>query len=253
MRRIVLLLVSTALAVMLGCGQALAITYGQPDEKRHPNVGALVGTFDGQTYPYCSGALISSTVFLTAAHCDIGTDQVYVTFDSTYTSMSKLYSGTFYGDPLYNQSQNDPHDIAVVVFDKPIRGIEPARLPTLGQFDSVAKNQKFTAVGYGGQEAVNQPGGPVIGYLDTREYAASTFNAVGPGYLRLSQNPARGNGGTCYGDSGGPNFLGAGSTETDIIAGITITGDSLCKSTNVIYRLDTESARTFLGQFVTLP
>jgi hypothetical protein len=65
----------------------------------------------------------------------------------------------------------------------------------------------------------------------------------GPGYLRLSQNSARGNGGTCYGDSGGPNFLGAGSTETDFIAGITITGDSLCKSTHVIYRFDTESAR----------
>ena len=25
-------------------------------------------------------------------------------------------------------------------------------------------------------------------------------------------NPATGNGGTCYGDSGGPNFLGAGAT-----------------------------------------
>jgi V8-like Glu-specific endopeptidase len=210
-----------------------------------------VGTFDGQTYPYCSGTLISPTVFLTAAHCDIGTSTVYVTFDSTYTSKSKLYSGTFHSDPLYNQSQNDPHDIAV--FDKPIMDIEPAQLPTLGQFDSVANEQKFTAVGYGGQEAVNQPGGPVIGYLDTREYAVSTFNAVGPGYLRLSQNPATGNGGAYYGDSGGPNFLGAGSTETNIIAGITITGDSLCKSTNVIYRLDTESARTFLANYVTLP
>ena len=117
----------------------------------------------------------------------------------------------------------------------------------------MAKDQQFTAVGYGGQEAVNQLGGPVIGYLDTREYAVSTFNAVGPGYLRLSQNPATGNGGTCYGDSGGPNFLGAGATETNIIAGITITGDMLCKSTNVIYRLDTEAAGAFLGQFVTLP
>ena len=238
---------------MLGCGQALAITYGQPDENNHPNVGALVGTFDGQTYPYCSGTLISPTVFLTAAHCDIGTSTVYVTFDSAYTSKSKLYEGTFHADPLYNHSQSDPHDIAVVVFEKPIEGIEPAQLPTLGQFDSVSKDQKFTAVGYGGQEAVNQPGGPVIGYLDTREYAVSTFNAVGPGYLRLSQNPATGNGGTCYGDSGGPNFLGAGSTETDIIAGITITGDALCKSTNVIYRLDTESALTFLANYVTLP
>jgi hypothetical protein len=43
-----------------------------------------------------------------------------------------------------------------------------------------------------------------------------------------------------------------GSTETNIIAGITITGDALCKSTNVIYRLDTESAREFLKAFVTL-
>ena len=115
------------------------------------------------------------------------------------------------------------------------------------------RDQQFTAVGYGGQEAINQPGGPVIGYLDTREYSVSTLNAVGPSYLRLSQNPATGNGGACYGDSGGPNFLGAGEDETDIIAGITITGDSLCKSTNVIYRLDTESARTFLEAFVALP
>lgn len=81
----------------------------------------------------------------------------------------------------------------------------------------------------------------------------STFNALGPGYLRLSQNPATGNGGTCQGDSGGPNFLGAGTGETSIIAGITITGDALCKSTNVTYRLDTEAAREFLGQFVSLP
>jgi hypothetical protein len=47
--------------------------------------------------------------------------------------------------------------------------------------------------------------------------------------------------------------LRAGSTETNIIAGITVTGDALCKSTNVIYRLDTESARNFLSQYVELP
>jgi V8-like Glu-specific endopeptidase len=245
--------VLSLLVALLLAAPAMAITYGQPDGNLHPEVGALVGTFDGQTYPYCSGTLISPTVFLTAAHCDIGTSQVYVTFDSVYTSHSRLYSGTFYADPLYNQSQNDPHDIAVVVFDRPIRGITPAQLPTAGQFDTVSRNQQFTAVGYGGQEPVNQPGGPVIGYLDTREYSVSTFNASGPGYLRLSQNNATGNGGTCYGDSGGPNFLGAGSTETNIIAGITITGDTFCRSTNVIYRLDTASARNFLSQFVTLP
>ena len=62
-------------------------------------------------------------------------------------------------------------------------------------------------------------------------------------------NPATGDGGTCYGDSGGPNFLGM----TQIVAAITITGDMVCRATNVTYRLDTESARTFLAQYVTLP
>jgi len=62
-------------------------------------------------------------------------------------------------------------------------------------------------------------------------------------------NPSTGNGGTCYGDSGGPNFLGNIST----IAAITITGDSVCRSTNVVYRLDTASARHFLDDYVTLP
>ena len=33
----------------------------------------------------------------------------------------------------------------------------------------------------------------------------------------------------------------------------TITGDTPCRSTNVDYRLDTPSARAFLGRFVTLP
>ncbi len=251
MRRKALYLASVA--VLLASATALAITYGQPDGNRHPEVGALVGTFSSGTFPYCSGTLISPTVFLTAAHCNVGTSRVSVTFDSAYSSKSKLYAGTYYFDPQYNQAQSDTHDIAVVVFDKPVTGIAPARLPQAGQLDSLSVNQKFTAVGYGGQEPVNQPGGPVIAYLDTREYAVSSLDAVNPAWLRLSQNQATGDGGTCYGDSGGPNFLGAGATETNIVAGTTITGDVFCKATNVIYRTDTPSARNFLSGFVALP
>jgi secreted trypsin-like serine protease len=232
---------------------ALAITYGQPDGNRHPSVGALVGNFTSGTFPYCSGTLISPTVFLTAAHCNLGTSRVYVTFDTKFSSKSKLYAGTFYYDPQYNQAQSDTHDIAVVVFDKPVANIAPARLPQAGQLDALKVNQKFTVVGYGGQEPVNQPGGPVIAYLDTREFATAALDAVNPTWLRLSQNPATGDSGACYGDSGGPNFLGAGASETNVVAGTTITGDALCKATNVIYRTDTPSARNFLGGFVNLP
>jgi hypothetical protein len=41
--------------------------------------------------------------------------------------------------------------------------------------------------------------------------------------------------------AGGPNFL----DDSDIVAAITITGDAICRATNVVYRLDTASARAF--------
>ena len=234
---------------------AFAITYGTPDGNNHPEVGALVGHFSSGTFPYCSGTLISPTVFLTAAHCDLGVSRVFVTFDTHADGDSKLLSGTYYADPLYNQAQSDPHDIAVVVLDKPVKGVTPARLPAAGSLNSLKVNDPFTSVGYGGQEPTNEigPGGDVITYLDTREYVSGSLNAINPAWLRLSQNIHTGDGGTCYGDSGGPNFLGASRTETNIIAGTTITGDALCKASNVIYRLDTTSARSFLSRFVTLP
>jgi hypothetical protein len=52
---------------------------------------------------------------------------------------------------------------------------------------------------------------------------------------------------TWSGDSGGPQFLGAGATETTTQVSITITGDVFCFATNVDYRLDTPQARAFLG------
>ncbi len=96
-------------------------------------------------------------------------------------------------------------------------------------------------------------GGKIFHYADVRYFAVGTLNAVNPSWLRISQNASTGNGGTCYGDSGGPNFLGAGSLETNIVAALTVTGDTPCRSTNVDYRLDTDSARNFLRQYVTLP
>jgi hypothetical protein len=76
-------------------------------------------------------------------------------------------------------------------------------------------------------------------------FAFSSFNSLNRGYIRLSQNPSTGNGGTCFGDSGGPNFLAVNSQQ--ILAAITITGDTVCRSTNVDYRLDTASAQAFLA------
>jgi secreted trypsin-like serine protease len=255
-----LLILVALLVVASTASTAQAITYGTPAGSDYPYVGGLVTDLNRfgepvEPFVYCSGTLISPTVFLTAAHCDIsartGNDIACVTFDPVLTDNSKLYCGTFIASPYYTYKQNDPNDLAVIVFDKPIRGITPATVvQEVGYLDALFasgelnQSTEFISVGYGGTEFTNAPGGPTAQYLDTRMYAVGTFNALGPGYLRISQNPATGDAGTCYGDSGGPQFLDG------VLVSITITGDSLCKSTNVVQRLDTELAQAFLQQYI---
>lgn len=250
MRRLATL-AAACLGLAAGASPAHAITNGSPDGSGHPNVGGLVApeAYSDGTWLYCSGTLIAPRVFLTAAHCDEGTSQVRVTFDTAYQDGDKTYTGTFHADPAYNGTQSDPHDIAVVVLDKDVKGIAPARLPRAGQLSSLPKDQTFTSVGYGAYEVTNQPGGHRYLYDDVRMVATGTLDAVNPAWLRISMNPATGDGGTCYGDSGGPNFLGS----TDVVAATTITGDAVCRATNVDYRLDTASARAFLRPYVRLP
>lgn len=252
MKRSVIVLALVLLA--LTASPAAAVTYGTPTgEDQYQAVGGLVttSTRTGEQYVYCTGTLISSTVFLTAAHCDLGTGEACVTFDAVLTDSSKLYCGEFIASPYYTHRQNDPNDLAVIVFDKPIRGIEPVPVvDEVGYLDrlqaegSLNQTTEFVSVGYGGTEFTNAPGGPTAQYLDTRMMATGTFNALGPGYIRISQNPATGDAGTCYGDSGGPQFLDG------LVVSITVTGDALCKSTNVVQRLDTAEAQEFLSLYV---
>jgi V8-like Glu-specific endopeptidase len=244
---------AAALAVAAAvAGVAVAITNGGPDGDAHPWVGALLAqqAYSDGTWEECSGTLISPTVFLTAAHCDEGVDRVAVTFDSVYDAKTgKVYWGTWHADPRYDQAQSDPHDVAVVVLDRPVKGITPARLPKLGSLDSLQAGDPIVAVGYGAQSVTMGAGGATFHYADVRYVATGSVDSTNPSWIRASMNPATGDGGTCYGDSGGPNFLG----DTNIVAGTTITGDSVCRATNVDYRMDTVSAQSFLGRYVTLP
>jgi hypothetical protein len=244
--------VAAAVAAIGITGVAVAITNGGPDGNGHPEVGALLAphAFSDGTWEECSGTLISPTVFLTAAHCDEGLSRVTVTFASQYVAgKSTTYTGTWHADPNYNQAQSDPQDVAVVVLDKAVKGIAPARLPEAGSLDSLQVGDKIVSVGYGAQSVTMGAGGANFHYADIRYVAVGSVSAMNAAWIRASMNPSTGDGGTCYGDSGGPNFLG----DTNIVAGTTITGDFVCRATNVDYRMDTESARSFLGQYVTLP
>lgn len=261
MIRKVVLLVAIA-AVMIQTLPAGAITYGQPDGTRHPNVGALIVDYAGDDegpVHICSGTLIDENVFLTAGHCTFDLtpqDQVYVSFATDVDPIPrKLLPGTAFTNPEFNQAQSDPGDLAVVVLDRDVKGIAPAVLPEIGLFDRMKaagtlKSQTFTAVGYGVHEPERGGGPPRFPYDGMRWRAVSTFNALTEAWLRLSQNPNTSEGGTCYGDSGGPNFLGSGSSETNIIASVTVTGDAMCRATNVTYRLDTVQAHEFIDPFL---
>lgn len=81
--------------------------------------------------------------------------------------------------------------------------------------------------------------------------APVSYDALNKTWLRLAMTAPQGNGGACYGDSGGPNL--ATINGRLLLVGTTITGDGPCYATNVAYRLDASSARSFLAPFVALP
>jgi len=261
-------LVAALAAVLLLSSRAEAITYGQVDSTNaYSNVGAfIVQAPNGQIFPLCSGTLIASNVFLTASHCTIYFTQVleplgytaFASFDpviaygSLTTGTADLIAVTdVVTNPEYSQRQSDSGDIGALILAEAPAGITPAILPQCGLLDQLSvrnglRGATFTAVGYGVQNRVVGGGVPFFQDVNPipRMYAFSSFLALNKGYLRLSQNPATGDGGACYGDSGGPNFLTASGT-TYLVA-ITITGDAVCRATNVVYRLDTVAAQAFL-------
>lgn len=266
MRRPFIVILTLALA-FIGTAPASAITFGEPDGGRHPNVGVVVIDRNGSPGPdiTCSGTLIAARVFLTVAHCvdvleSVG-EPYYVSFASEYdedaASPTGLYAGTAVKHPQWGSGgQSDPHDIAVIMLDA-APGLTPATLPTAGLLDQLkASNQlkdaTFTTVGYGNVRD-DKTGGPRAnqGRDGVRRYALQSFQSLRPAILELKQNPSTGDGGTCNGDSGGPHFLGG--VDSNLVVSTTLDTDRWCRATNRTYRLDTPSARDFLAQFVTLP
>jgi len=264
-----------ALTLSLVCGSLLlppktsAITYGFVDSSNtFRNTGAfVVKSSNGEIFPICSGTLIAPNVFLTAAHCTLfytqdlapEGDVAYVSLDQsipfgplTSNKTQLLPVAHVVSNPNYNQSQSDSGDIGVLILERNVRGVTPATLPACGLLDQLVaqnglKTATFTNAGYGLQNRVVGGGVPFFQDLNPvpRMFSFSSFNSLNGGYLRLSQNASTGNGGTCFGDSGGPNFLTVNGKQ--LIVAITITGDSVCRSTNVDYRLDTVSAQGFLA------
>src|SRR5579884_303222 len=233
------LLPAVAAALALAA-PAAAITGGSLDGGAHPAVGLLLVDRGSGLEPDCTGSLVSPTVLVTAAHCVAGlpTNRFSVSFDPHYApGSSSVVTGTGYADPLYGAVKSDSHDLGVVVLDAPVRGVAPFALPSTGWLDGAPlKSAVFTNVGYGYYDRT-------FTFDGYRRVSTSSFTNLKPTTITLADKP----GGVCFGDSGGPRLLGS------TVVAVTSSGNNNCTGQSTSYRLDTQSARTFLSRFVAVP
>jgi hypothetical protein len=254
-------LVAAAAIVAFTAGPAAAVTDGELDGNDHPYVGLMVAQdSDGNPLWRCSGTLLSPTLFLTAGHCTDGAAHAEIWFDSdlesTLPDNGYPFDGDVGGTP-YTHPQYDPnafylYDLGVVVLDEPVEMDEYGVLPGLNELDRLRPRASttFTSVGYGLQKAFPDAASWKDAALRIRMVAHPHLVQINTGFtgdysLLLSNNASTG--GTCFGDSGGPNFIG----DSNVIAGVTSFGlNSTCGGTGGVYRVDRADDLDWLATFM---
>ena len=275
--RTLLLTLIAVFGVILGRTQA--VTDGHVDGNRHPAVLLLLMEVGGQPAFRCSGTLLSPTVLLTAGHCTNGfPDEDYsgmrvftesdvqggigVTNNYPFAGPNAVEAVSWAAHPLYETAAFFVHDVGVVVLSAPITlpASQYGTLPSVNQLDQFSRRRgqqdvTFTAVGYGLQESFPDPATFLATNTRTRFYSTPRLLQInapgftGPFSMLLSNNHSTG--GTCFGDSGGPNFLGSGRTETRIVAGVTSYGlNGNCAGTGGVFRMDRQDVIDFVSSYL---
>jgi len=252
MKRRLLIVALAVIALLALAAPAAAINYGDPDNGEHPYVGlAVFDDANGNPMWRCSGTLLSPTLFLTAGHCtEAPAARATIWFEEDVQSGipgngypfggATSVDGTPYTHPQYNPNAFYLYDLGVVILDTPVIMPEYGELPPLGVLDGLAtargrQDTTIEAVGYGLQDIR-----PVTVGLRVRLKA--TLNLVDingtAGIPRGTSVMVSGNahtGGTCFGDSGGPQFL----NDTNTVVAVTSFGlNGNCAGVGGGYRVD---------------
>ena len=256
---------------------ANAIAYGVFDNGAHPNVASLLGVHIGSNGQavgngQCTGTLVklsnSLAYILTAGHCahtwmEQNSFAIGVSFDDSIAQYNDPNLYTIINHPLIilhpdyrinGGGESFQSDLAMIVFNvsamPSIANIVPAQIIGMNALTNLKNSQqlkglKLTAVGYGNPELLNagssNAGGPMPFSNDaTRKIGYPTIVNIDNDRVQSSMNPINGDSGTCFGDSGGPQFLG------NYIATITSTGDLICRASDKSFRLDIPKSQIFV-------
>ena len=163
------------------------------------------------------------------------------------------------GGTPHTHRQFDPdafylYDLGVVVLDHAVTTATYGELPGLNQLDKLARQRgkqdvTFTAVGCGLQKSFPDAAAWKDQAYKIRMVARPKLNQINTGFtgtqsLLLSNNANTG--GTCFGDSGGPNFIGT----SNVVGAVTSFGiNGNCAGTGGVYRVDRKGDLDWLATF----
>lgn len=256
-----------ALILSLGATPVGAINGGEPDAETHQNVGLMGVFFENQPVGACTVTLIDKHLALTAAHCienalsfgpsvsvliSFAEDPISIFNPTDWIPVSQMIPHPqFYWGPNSN-----PYDIGLLILASEISDITPANLPeedllgdlkTDGRLGHGENKAQFTVVGYG--ISLDWPAEPFDIIPQPRQKALSGYRSLLNAWLNLSQNIATGDGGSCFGDSGGPVFWTDSEGQETIVA-ITSWGDPHCISPSFNYRVDIQDSLNFINGYL---
>lgn len=184
--------------------------------------------------------------------------QRYHDWSAALNASGQWHRATSHPHPQFDPDQFFLHDAGVLVLGQPVQLGQYGRISPAGFLDPFqtqpSNDLRFTVVGYGlNKELPHQDFGGDVRFAATAKLVTlnGTFGAPQGTIARFSNdNGASHQGGTCFGDSGGPTLFG---TTNQVVAVTSFGLSPNCTGTDDEYRIDQSDDLAFLAGFGVTP